>query len=219
MAQLFGPAANTVSRLVLVAIPTVPILLVLGTYGIMHTSYVTGQDVVPRQPVPFSHKHHVGDDGIDCRYCHISVAVSRFAGLPPTETCMTCHSQLWTQASVLAPVRESLATERPIRWQRVNRLPGYVYFDHSIHVAKGVGCTTCHGPIASMPLTWQAESLTMGWCLDCHRNPAPNLRPLQSIYDPYWSAPSDQERWGRELMAAYRIKPASLLTDCSTCHR
>lgn len=219
MPQLFGPRANTVARLVLLAIPTVPLASVLLTYALMRSPYVTAENVTREQPVPFSHEHHVGQDGIDCRYCHTSAAVSAFAGLPPTETCMTCHSQLWTEAPVLAPARASLATGRPIPWQRVNGLPDYAYFNHSIHVAKGVGCTTCHGPVASMPLMRQAAPLSMGWCLDCHRDPAPNLRPREAIYDPYWTPPPDQARRGRALMAAYRIRPAALLTDCSACHR
>ena len=219
MAQLFGPGANTVARLVLVAIPVVPAALVLLAYAIMKSPYVTAQDVVRQQPVPFSHQHHVGQLGLDCRYCHTSAAVSSFAGLPPTETCMTCHSQIWTQAPMLAPVRESLASGQPIRWQRVNRLPGYAYFNHSIHLAKGVGCTTCHGPVATMPLMRQAAPLTMGWCLSCHRDPAPNLRPREAVYDPYWTPPANQAQAGAELAARYHVRPSERLTDCSVCHR
>ena len=139
--------------------------------------------------MPFSHQHHVGGLGLDCRYCHAGVETSPVAGLPPTHTCMTCHSQLYTQTAMLAPVRESLANNKPIHWNKVNRLPDYVYFDHSIHIAKGVGCTTCHGDVTSMPLMRQAAPLTMGWCLDCHRDPAPNLRPVADVFDPNWKAP------------------------------
>src|SRR5689334_25434945 len=152
MAQIFTARASTILRLALVAIPVFPVAAFAIGYKVMQSPWVTRQDVTIAQPVPFSHEHHVGGLGLDCRYCHTSVTQSDFAGLPPTETCMTCHSQLWTQAPMLAPVRESLAQDRPLRWQRVNTLPGYVYFDHSIHVAKGVGCTTCHGPVAQMRL-------------------------------------------------------------------
>jgi hypothetical protein len=216
--QIFSPAADTVARLVLAAIPTLPVAGALLTYALMRSPYVTGQYATPEQPVPFSHEHHVGGLGLDCRYCHTSAEQSRFAGLPPTETCMTCHSQLWTQAPMLAPVRESLAEGRPIRWRRVNSLPGYVYFDHSIHVAKGVGCTTCHGPVDRMPLMRQAAPLTMGWCLACHRDPTPNLRPHEAIYDSRWVPPTDQAEEGKRLAESYHVRSEGL-TDCSVCHR
>ena len=147
MPQIFRPSANTVARVVLVAILVGPFLMIGLAYAVMRSPYTTGQDVTLRQPIPFSHKHHVGDDGIDCRYCHTSVEQSAFAGLPPTTTCMTCHSQLFTNAQMLAPVRASLAQHKPIHWQRVHRLPNYVYFDHSVHIAKGIGCSTCHGAV------------------------------------------------------------------------
>ena len=143
-------------------------------------------DIPFQQPVPFSHKHHVSDDGIDCRYCHTSVEKSSFAGLPPTETCMTCHSQIWTDSPMLAPVRASFATNTPLKWNRVHDLPGYVYFNHSIHVAKGIGCSTCHGRVDQMPLTRKTETLYMKWCLDCHRNPQKYIRPRDKIYDMAW---------------------------------
>jgi hypothetical protein len=216
--QIFSPAADTIARLVLAAIPAIPIAGVLLTYAVMRSPYVTGQYATPEQPVPFSHKHHVGELGLDCRYCHTSAEQSRFAGLPPTETCMTCHSQLWTQAPMLAPVRESLAKGRPIRWHRINGLPGYVYFDHSIHVAKGVGCTTCHGPVDRMPLMQQAAPLTMGWCLACHRDPTPNLRPREAIYDSRWVPPPNQAEQGKRLAEAFHVRSEGL-TDCSVCHR
>jgi Cytochrome c7 and related cytochrome c len=143
------------------------------------------------QPVPFSHDHHVAGLGLDCRFCHSSVEVSAQAGMPPTHTCMTCHSQIWTNAQVLAPVRESFADHTPIAWNRVSDLPDYVYFDHSIHIVKGGGCQDCHGPIAHMPLTYNAESLTMRFCLDCHRNPGPQLRPSAQIYNTLWRRAED----------------------------
>ena len=161
MAQLFRPGADSVARCVLIAIGVMPFLFIAVSYAIVLSPPVTGQNITLTQPVPFSHEHHVGGLGLDCRYCHTGVETSAFAGLPATETCMTCHSQIWTQAEMLAPVRESLANGAPIRWQRVNRLPDYVYFDHSVHLAKGVGCTTCHGSVDEMPLMRQSAPLTM----------------------------------------------------------
>ena len=218
MPQIFRPSANTIARIVLVAILVGPFLLIGLAYAVMRSPYITGENVTLRQPIPFSHKHHVGDDGIDCRYCHTAVENSAFAGLPPTTTCMTCHSQLFTDAAMLAPVRESLAEHRPIHWRRVYRLPDYVYFDHSIHIAKGIGCSTCHGAVDEMPLMRQAVPLTMGWCLDCHRDPAPNLRPQSDIINMHWKPPADQRAEGRKLLVQYHIDTEHL-TDCSRCHR
>ena len=218
MPQLFRPSANTIARVVLVGILVVPFFLIGLAYAVMRSPYTTGQNITLNQPVPFSHKHHVGEEGIDCRYCHTSVENSPFAGLPPTTTCMTCHSQLFANAPMLAPVRASLAQHKPIHWQRVHRLPDYVYFDHSIHIAKGVGCTTCHGQVETMPLMRQDAPLTMGWCLDCHRNPAPNLRPQSQTFSTAWTPPADQLEQGRKLLAQYHIATEHL-TDCSRCHR
>ena len=218
MPQIFGPSANTIARVGLVAILIVPFILILLAFAVTGSPYVTGQNVTLRQPIPFSHKHHVGDDGVDCRYCHTSVERSAFAGLPPTTTCMTCHSQLFTNAAMLAPVRQSLAQHKPIHWQRVNRLPDYVYFDHSIHIAKGVGCTTCHGAVQTMPLMRQYAPLTMDWCLDCHRDPAPNLRPKAAVFSTQWKPPKDQRDQGQILLAQYHIDTKHL-TDCYRCHR
>ncbi len=216
--QIFRPGANTIAILVLAAIGAVPVLGIGLGYQLSRSPYTTGQNVTRNQPVPFSHEHHVGGLGLDCRYCHTSVEKARFAGLPPTETCMTCHSQIWTNARMLAPVRTSLAENKPIAWQRVHRLPDYVYFDHSIHVAKGVGCTTCHGAVDQMRLMRQAEPLTMQWCLDCHRDPAKSIQPRETVFDPKWKAPQQQAEAGRELALAYHIR-TDHLTDCSTCHR
>src|ERR687887_2196966 len=148
------------------------------------------------QPIPFSHKHHVGDDGIDCRYCHTSVEKSSFAGLPPTQTCMNCHSQIWSQSPMLEPVRQSAQTGQPLQWNRVHVLGDFVYFDHSIHVQKGIGCSTCHGRIDEMPLTWKAESLQMSWCLECHRNPERFVRPKDQVFNMAWQPPANQEEVG-----------------------
>ncbi len=218
MPQFFSPSSDTVARSVLVAGLIVPLLLVALAYGIAGSPMVTGRKVVITQPVPFSHEHHVAQLGLDCRYCHTGVEKAWYAGLPPTETCMTCHSQLWTNAALLAPVRESFASDDPIRWQRVHRIPDYVYFDHSIHVAKGVGCTTCHGSVGAMPLMYQSAPLTMGWCLDCHRDPAKNLRPRSEVFSTDWQPPPDQEERGHKLLLDYGIK-VDHLTDCSVCHR
>jgi hypothetical protein len=171
------------------------------------------------QPVPFSHKHHVGDDGIDCRYCHTSVETSSFAGIPSTQVCMSCHAQLWNEAPLLAPVRASLTTNKPLKWTRVNDLPDFTYFDHSIHVAKGVGCSTCHGEVDRMPLTWRAETLYMKWCLECHRAPENFVRPRREIYNQRWQPSPDQAERGRELVRQYQIDTSGRLTNCSTCHR
>jgi hypothetical protein len=218
MAQIFGPGADVVLRMGLAAIAAVPVLGVGFAYAIKRSPYVTGQDVTREQPVPFSHEHHVGGLGLDCRYCHTGVEKARYAGLPPTETCMTCHSQLWTNAGMLAPVRTSLAEKRPLHWRRVNALPDYVYFNHSVHVAKGVGCSTCHGEVDRMPLMRQAAPLTMGWCLECHRNPQKALRPASAVFDMHWTPPPDQEEQGRRLMAKNHVDPTRL-TDCTRCHR
>ncbi|MGO4572640.1 cytochrome c3 family protein [Microvirga sp. 2TAF3] len=216
--QIFHPRADTIARVVFVSLGAVPTLLLFLGYMIMRSPYITGQDLVREQPVPFSHEHHVGGLGIDCRYCHTSVEQARFAGIPPTGTCMTCHSQIWTNAGMLAPVRASLADDRPLRWRRVHNLPDYVYFDHAIHVAKGVGCSTCHGRVDQMPLMRQAVPLTMGWCLDCHRDPAPNLRPREEVFDMAWAPPKNLDEQGKRLMGEYHIRTQHL-TDCSTCHR
>jgi len=218
VAQVFRPAANTVALLVIASLGAVPVLAVGLGFSLMASPYVTNQSVTRKQPVPFSHAHHIGGLGLDCRYCHTLVSVARFAGIPPTKTCMTCHSQLWTNAAMLVPVRESLANNKPIRWQRVHVLPDYVYFDHSIHIAKGVGCSTCHGAVDQMPLMRQAAPLTMGWCLDCHRHPETAIRPRDKIFDMKWKPPKNQIAEGRRLMREYHIDTTHL-TDCSKCHR
>jgi hypothetical protein len=218
MPQVFRPYADTIARVVLLAILIVPFAAIGVAYGVMWSPYVTGQNVTLQQPVPFSHEHHVGGLGLDCRYCHDSVEKSPVASVPPTYTCMTCHSQLYTNAEMLAPVRESLARGVPIKWNRVHRLPAYVYFDHSIHLAKGVGCSTCHGRVDTMPLIRQTQPLTMSWCLECHRNPAPNLRPLADLFRSDWKPGVDQEQKGEQLRKEYRIETGHL-TNCSTCHR
>jgi Cytochrome c7 and related cytochrome c/Class III cytochrome C family len=218
MPQIFRPYSDTVARMVLLAVVVVPFLGIGVAYRVASSEYVTDQSITTDQPVPFSHAHHVGGLGLDCRYCHAGVETSAVAGVPPTHTCMTCHSQLYTQTAMLAPVRASLAQDEPIHWNKVNKLPDYVYFDHSIHIAKGVGCSTCHGDVSQMPLMRQAAPLTMGWCLNCHRDPVPYLRPAAAVFDPTWTAPADQSEQGRLLLAHNGIDTAHL-TDCSVCHR
>jgi hypothetical protein len=194
----------------------VPILACLLGAAVVRSEYYTNVGINRVQPVPFSHQHHVGGLGLDCRYCHTGVEVSPVAGIPPTHTCMTCHSQLYTQAAMLAPVRESLVNNQPIHWNKVNKLPDYVYFDHSIHVAKGVGCTTCHGPVNNMPLMWQHGTLLMEWCLECHRQPEKFVRDRDAVFSVDWQEPSDQLEKGRQLVSEYKIQT---LIHCSTCHR
>jgi Cytochrome c7 and related cytochrome c len=216
MAQIFHRSTNTISR---VSIYGAVILIATLGYAVdvvNQTSYVTEVHNARPQPVPFSHKHHVGELGLDCRYCHSSVEVSSSAGMPPTQTCMACHSQIWTGAAILEPVRASYRDSTPIVWTRVNALPDFVYFNHSIHIAKGVGCTTCHGPIAEMNITWRAQSLYMRWCLDCHNAPEKYLRPRSEVFNAFYKPPSDQETLGNRLMIEYKVQK---LTTCTTCHR
>lgn len=219
MAQIFSQKANVHSKVIIVGIVVLFFFAIWLSYELFWSSYTTYVDVPLNQPVPFSHKHHVGDDGIDCRYCHTSVEKSSFAGIPSTHICMTCHSQLWTQAPMLAPVRASLATNQPLRWNRVNDLPDFVYFNHSIHIAKGVGCSTCHGEVDKMPLTWRAQSLYMKWCLQCHRAPEKYVRPRDQIYNMEWTPPPDQTDQGKQLVKTYKIDTSGRLTNCSVCHR
>lgn len=219
MVQVFAAKANTISRLSLLGGVVLLGAIAVGLWLVPRSSYVTGVGVPLPQPVPFSHKHHVGDDGIDCRYCHTSVEESAFAGIPPTKTCMNCHRQIWADSPMLAPVRDSFKNGKPLEWTRVHNLPGYVYFNHSIHVKKGVGCSTCHGRVDEMPLTWRVNTLYMNWCLECHRAPEKFVRPRAEVFSMAYQPPKDQEALGRTLVKEYRIQSARVLTSCSTCHR
>ena len=183
---------------------------------IVRSPYETRQNVPREQPVPFSHEHHAGGLGIDCRYCHQTVETSAFAGVPATKVCMNCHSEMWAVAPALEPVRESYRTGRSIQWTRVHDLPQFVYFDHSVHVHEGIGCSECHGRVDRMPLTWQAQPLTMAWCLDCHRNPEMHVRPRDRVFDMDYQPPANQAELGQRLVREYGIRR---LTTCSTCHR
>jgi len=219
MAQLFRPGANSIAVALIVAIFAVPTGAVALSYLLWNSPYATDQYLTLEQPVPFSHAHHVGGIGIDCRYCHTTVENSSFANIPPVKTCMNCHSQIWRTSPTLEPVREAFRTNTSIRWTRVHDLPDFVYFNHSIHVAKGVGCESCHGRVDQMPLTWQHATLRMEWCLDCHRHPEQNLRPREFITTMGYTPAGDQEEIGRRLMAEYQVQDARHLTSCSTCHR
>lgn len=218
MAQTFTPAADTYLRLFLlvVALTAVGGTLFLGHW--CEPFYVRSEGRHIEQPVPFSHLHHYSDLGIECQYCHNTVEYSSFAGMPPTHTCMTCHSQVLTDSPILRPVRESYFENEPLRWQRVYDLPDFVQFDHAVHVNNGVGCESCHGRIDRMPITAQAVPLKMEWCLECHRNPAPQLRPRDAIFEFGWKPAPHQEARGRELMKEYQIENNEILTDCSICH-
>ena len=219
MAQIFHRSFNFISRFSLSALVFLAGLALAGLLVLARSPYVTNQRVIRDQPVQFSHKHHVGDDGIDCRYCHTSVEISAYAGIPPTKTCMNCHSVLFRDVDYLEPVRESYRTDRSIEWVKVHRLADYVYFNHSIHINKGIGYSTCHGAVDEMPLIFQASPLTMQWCLDCHRHPEKNIRPRDQVFNMDWKAPADQEEIGRKLVAEYKIRTVRELTSCSTCHR
>jgi Cytochrome c7 and related cytochrome c len=216
MPQIFHRSTNTLSKVSLAGI----LLLVGGLIGLAmllgRSSYVTRAQEYVEQPVQFSHLHHVLDDGIDCRYCHTSVETSSFAGIPPTKTCMNCHSQIWQSAPILEPVRASFREDRPMQWIRVHDLPDFAYFNHSIHVKKGMGCETCHGRVDQMPLMRQENSLQMEWCLNCHRNPQNFVRPREEVFTMGYRPREDQATLGPKLVAEYNIRPS---TDCSTCHR
>ena len=222
MPQIFHHSTNTLAKLSIFAVIT---LLLVGGWAlgeINRSSWVTGAYVDREQPVQFSHKHHAGDDGIDCRYCHTTVEKAASAGIPPTSTCMNCHTQIWADSPYLEPVRESFRTGKPIEWTRVHDLPDFAYFNHSIHVNKGVGCSTCHGAVDQMALTYQASSLQMEWCISCHRNPERFIRPKDKVFDMSWPAQNTTDAalaQGMELKKQYNIQPPSILTSCSTCHR
>jgi hypothetical protein len=238
MSQIFHPAANAIAKGSIFGAVFI-IAAAAWVFATLDVSpYYTQQDVSRAQPVPFSHEHHVNGLGIHCMYCHTSVKESAFAGIPPTKTCMTCHSQIWTNASMLEPIRQSWAQEKPIQWTRVHKLPDFVYFNHSIHVAKGIGCASCHGAVDKMPLMYQANTLRMGWCLDCHRHPEANIRPRDEVFNMNYSPETDenldkelgvskeeakkyaasQDELGKFLVDKYHVHKEQL-TNCYVCHR
>ncbi len=216
MPQIFHRSTNTISRVSIFG--AIFFIVALGGLQdeITRSPWVTQAHVAREQPIQFSHERHVAGNGIDCRYCHTSVEQSAFAGIPPTKTCMNCHSQIFANSPYLEPVRESFRSGKSIAWTRVHDLPDFVYFDHSIHLHKGVGCTTCHGQVDRMPLMMQEKSLQMEWCIDCHRHPEQYVRPRDAVFRVDYVPPADQLELGRRLVAEYQIQK---LTSCSTCHR
>lgn len=216
MAQIFHRSMNTISKATIFGALFLVAVLGAAGFAYVRSPYVTGQGVNVEQPVQFSHKHHVQDYGFDCRYCHTSVETSSFAGIPPTETCMNCHAQVWVQSQYLAPVRESWRTGQPLQWNRVNNVGDFVYFNHSIHVNKGFGCETCHGDIDNMPYVYKAATMQMEWCMECHTNPAQYIRPKEEVFNSNYQPPANQLALGQQLVQEYNVQS---LTSCSTCHR
>jgi hypothetical protein len=216
MSQIFHRSTNTIARVSIFGAAFIVIGVLLLVAEVNRSPWMTGVRVAREQPIQFSHERHVAGNGIDCRYCHTSVEVSPFAGIPPTKTCMNCHSQVFANSPYLEPVRASFRTDRSLEWTRVHDLPDFAYFDHSIHVKKGMGCTTCHGQVDRMPLVWQEATLQMEWCLGCHRNPERYVRPRADVFRVDYVPPADQLELGRRLVAEYQIQK---LTSCSTCHR
>ena len=216
MSQIFHPRTNTLSRLSIFGAVFVVGFMAWAFATLDRSSCNTREHMAREQPVPFSHAHHVGGIGIDCRYCHNSVEVAATASIPPTKTCINCHSQIWSTSPYLEPVRASFRDDKPLQWTRVHDLPDFVYFNHSIHVKKGVGCETCHGRVDNMPLMRQQSSLQMEWCLDCHRNPAQYVRPRSEVFTMGYMPAVAQAELGPQLVAEYKINS---LTNCSVCHR
>jgi len=219
VAQIFHHSFNTLSKL------SILFAVLAGGGGVAmimafeRSPMRTNEGVVYEQPVPFSHDHHTAALGIDCRYCHYTVEKTAFANIPPTEVCMNCHKEIWKDSPMLEPVRASFRDNEPIRWNRVHDLPDFVYFDHSIHVAKGVGCASCHGAVNKMPLIARGASLQMRWCLDCHRDPARQVRPPEEVVNMDWVRPAGDPEYGARLVAEAGIEGPRRLTSCSTCHR
>jgi hypothetical protein len=215
--QIFHRATNVVSKVSILGAVFFIAALAFAVGELSKSTFVTGAEVARTQPIPFSHQHHVGGLGIDCRYCHTTVETTAIAGVPPTKTCMNCHSQIWLTSPVLEPVRSSFKTDQSIRWARVHDLPDFAYFDHSIHVKKGIGCVSCHGRIDRMELAAQVNTLQMQWCLDCHRAPEKYVRPRSEVFNLAWEPPGgDQLALGKKLVEEYGIHGR---TSCSACHR
>jgi hypothetical protein len=209
MAQIFHPSTNTIAKASIFGAAFFVLAAFWIVSQVVRSAYFTGVNEAVEQPVPFSHEHHVAGLGIDCRYCHVSVETAAYAGMPATKTCMTCHSQIWTNAPILEPVRASWRDDRPIQWNRVHDLPDFVQFNHGIHVQKGVGCYECHGKVDGMPLVAKANSLHMDWCLDCHRKPEAHVRPREQVFSmSAWLPPDGKDRLaaGRELVKKYNIR-------------
>ena len=238
MAQIFHPSFNTLSRASLVGAIIVPALLVMGGTWISRSSYNTKVNIPLEQPIPFSHEHHAVELGIDCRYCHNGVEKSASAGYPSTQTCMSCHSQIWTQSPLLEPLRESWRTKTPLKWNRVNAVPDFVYFPHNIHINRGISCNNCHGPIQKMQLVYKAQPFQMRWCLNCHRNVENYVNKKEAVWDLYrdyqtgkvtpeeetlaegetYHRNAEELETGRQLVKQLHVQKKQL-TDCYTCHR
>jgi hypothetical protein len=216
MSQIFKPSANQLARTSLVGAGALAAVLAVAAPIVMRSDWVTGANTNVTQPVQFSHAHHVGGMGVDCRYCHTTVETAAFANIPPTKTCMNCHAQIWATSPFLEPVRSSFRTGESIQWNRVHNLPDFVYFNHSIHLKKGMGCETCHGRIDQMAGIYQASSLQMEWCLDCHRHPEKYVRPRAAVYAMGYQPAESQSVLGPKLVEEYGIQR---LTNCSVCHR
>lgn len=232
MPQIFHRAMNPVGKMIVVGLPLLFAGTALGLAAFYRSGYATGTNEVVEQPVPFSHLHHVGQLGIDCRYCHLTAETAAYAGIPPTKVCMNCHQQIWTGSEMLEPVRESFKNDKPIVWTKVHNLPQYTYFNHSIHVAKGVGCVECHGRVDEMPLIFQTKTLLMEWCIKCHREPDSRLRPPSEVTSMTWTHatptvnpktgekyPTDPNELAKMLKQNHGIRDAMTLTSCSMCHR
>lgn len=216
MSQIFPKSANAWSKASIFAVLGLVVTLGAAVGVLQRSDFVTTANTNREQPVQFSHQHHVGGIGIDCRYCHSSVEVSYSAGIPPTKTCINCHSQIWSTSPYLEPVRSSFRDDKPLQWLRVHDLPDFVYFNHSIHIKKGMGCETCHGRLDKMPLMRQQNTLQMEWCLNCHRNPEQFVRPRSEVFTMGYVPAVDQRELGPQLVAEYKIQS---LTNCSVCHR
>jgi hypothetical protein len=221
MSQIFPRSANALARSSLFGVLSLALFMGWLIFTLMRSSWATKQNEFVEQPLQFSHAHHVGGMGLDCRYCHTSVEKSSFAGIPPTKTCMNCHSQIWTNAPILEPVRASFRNDKPLNWIRVNDLPDFVYFNHQIHIKQGVGCDTCHGPVDKMPLMYQAKPLLMEWCVGCHRAPENFIRPRSEVFNMNYQVPADttQLEQGLRLKKEYNVAGIEHMTSCSVCHR
>jgi hypothetical protein len=215
LAQIFPQSANRLPLLVAVAALVLPAVAVAGVWYYFSPRF-TDVGYQPVQPVPYSHKLHAGEMQIDCRYCHASVETSPIANVPPTQACMNCHLLVARNVESLAPIRDSAKNGTPMRWLRVHKLGEYAYFNHRVHVSTGVGCVSCHGHVEEMEVVRQVEPLSMSWCLDCHRNPEPHLRPLSEITNMAWKPARDPEARARQIEALRPVKPP---VDCSGCHR
>ncbi|HEX9018103.1 MAG TPA: cytochrome c3 family protein [Anaerolineaceae bacterium] len=219
MPPIFPPRSNTIARASILAVLVLLVVVTGGLVWYVHSSTFTQVGVTIPQPVPFPHSFHVGVVGLNCRYCHESVDKSSFAGMPPTETCMSCHSIIKTSSPLLAPVRDSYKTGQPVQWNRVYKVPDYVYFNHEIHVNKGVACETCHGRVDQQATAVRVKYFYMSWCLDCHRDPTQYLRPKDKVYEMGYTPSGDQKTVGAQLVKDYNVMPPSQLTNCSICHR